>query len=303
MIIPFSIVLMLGIIISLLHITGVALLTKEKDNIINGNQKYLIMALSLTEIGFVVLSITRESIFYASGSRENNAGLCVSLYMAIVIANMYYFVMFSITLDRLLGLRLNIKYPLYWNKNKTKNTLILVFLILNVAWTIILSIILLHRQYSMILKNHGNIDKMNHTYYAPVVDSIFVIFVVIVYSYIFSKLYKNRRKEEELRKQIKSNETKANNISMTNLFRVPFLIILSFIFFWIIPNILQSISYIYPAYQIYFHVAYYGLHRIGSIVDAIIYIVALEKVKVKKLVAFKKMVVNIIRQKLNSTDA
>ena len=295
MMIPFFVILLFDIIISLLHIAGIALLRKEEDNITYGNQKYLIMALSLTELGFIVLSITRESIFYASGSREDKASLCVSLYMAVVIGNMYYFVMFSITLDRFLALRLNIKYPLYWNKNKTKSALILILLILNVAWTIILCIILLHPQYSVILKTDGKIDKINHTYYTPVVNSIFVIFVVTIYSYIFSKLYKNRKKEEELRKQVKINETKTDNISMLNQFRVPFLIISSFIFFWIVPNILQSISYIYPAYHIYFRVVYYGLHRIGSIVDAIIYIVALQKVKVKKIVAFKKMVVNIIR--------
>lgn len=295
MIIPFSIVLLFGIITSLIHLTGIALLRKEEDGITNGTQKYLIMALSLTELGFAVLSITMESIFYASGSREDKAGLCISLYVVVVIGNMYYFVMFSITLDRFLGLRLNIKYPLYWNKNKTKSVLILILFILNVAWAIILCIILLHPQYSVILKTDGNIYKLNHTYYAPVINSIFVIFVVTIYSYIFSKLYKIRKKEEELRKQVKINETKTDNISMLNQFRVPFLIILSFNFFWIIPSILQSISYIYPAYEIYFHVVYYGLHRIGSIVDAIIYIVALQKVKVKKGVAFKKMVANIIR--------
>lgn len=99
MIIPFSIVLLFGIITSLLHLTGIALLRKEEDGITNGTQKYLIMALSLTELGFAVLSITHESIFYASGSREDKAGLCVSLYVVVVIGNMYYFVMFSITLD------------------------------------------------------------------------------------------------------------------------------------------------------------------------------------------------------------
>ena len=281
MVIPVTIILAFGIFTALLHATGLVLITRAKDRNINGNQKYLIIALSLTELAFVTSSIIFESIFYASGSRTEQVGLCFLLYNSIAAGIIYYCVMFAITLDRFLELRLNIKYHLYWNKNRTKNTLLFVSFIVNIAWLVFLLIILSYEQSTLVSNLEYKINQNFYTYFLPVINTIFVIFATIVYSYIFLKLRNNRRKEEALRKQVKRNETTTNNILRINKYGVPFWIILTFVLFCIVPDILQPILFDYPVLHEYIHSASYVLYRIGHIADAIIYMFNLNYVKVK----------------------
>ena len=292
MVISFAIILLFGIVTALLHGTGLMLLTRAKDRNVNGNQKYLIVALSLVELGFAASSVIRESIFYAAGSRTDSVGLFVSLYNTAILGFMYYCIMFAITLDRFLELILNIKYQLYWNKNRTKNTLILVSCIVNVSYIVLSCIILSYQQSRMVLNIHDKICKMSFLYFSPVMDTIFVMFAAIVYSYIFFKLHQNKKKEEALRKQLVCNETTKNISLKINKYRVPFWIIITFMLFCIVPDILQLISLVYLKYiNEYFHSASYALYRLGHIADAMIYIFNLSYVKMK-LGEFKRNILN-----------
>ena len=261
MCIPLIIVSLFGVIIALLHITGLVLLSKEQKTNINGNQRYLIIALSITELASVVSSAIHESIFCTSGTRADIIGLCAFLYSIIVNGTAYYFIMFAITLDRFLELRLNIKYPLYWNKNRTKKTLILVCCILNVTWVVLLCIIFSYQQPGLMVNIHGKIFQIYLTCLVPVVDTVFVIFATIVYSYIFFKLHKKRKAEQTLIKQVRRNEADINIIQVKR-HRVPFWIILTFILFWIVPNILYRISFSYPDLPEYYLWASFG-HLLG----------------------------------------
>ena len=281
MFIPFTIFLLLNIVVSLFHMLGIVTLTKLKSKYIYGTQKYLIIALSLLILGVVALSTARESIFHAKRSRVDNTALCISLYHIIVFGSMYYFIMFAITIDRFLEVRLNIKYPLYWNMNKTKKTLILVSFMLNVAFAVLLCIILQYRQSLMVRNIHDKINKNVYIYFTPTIDTIFLISATAVYLYIFSKLRKTKRKEEALRKQVTGNETPLQRIHNIKKSRVPFWIIITFVLFNIVPNMLQLILYICSVSHEYFHVVYYGLYRIGYISNAIVYIFNLDKVRVK----------------------
>lgn len=294
MIINLVIILLLGTFVALLHITGLVLLTKANDITISGNQKYLVIALSLTELALVGSSFIRETIFYTTGSKTNIVGLCASLYTNAVIGFMYYFIMFSITLDRFLQLRFNIKYHLYWNKKRTKNTLILVSCLVNASWIVLSCTILFYQKSKLMLSIHDEIRQIYFRYYAPVSDTIFIIFATIVYCYIFLKLYKNKRKEEKLRKQVRCNKT-ADVVVKVNRYRIPFWIILTFMLFWIVPNILLRISFSYPVFHEYFLSVYLGLYATGPIADAVIYISNLNIVKVK-LRDFKINVFNKITQ-------
>ena len=289
MYIPLVIVLLFGVIITLLHIAVLVLLRKEEKININGNQKYLIIALSIWWLAFVASSVIHESIFYATGTRTNNIGLCASLYCVIVIAMAYYFIMFAITLDRFLELQLNIKYPLYWNKNRTKNTLILLCCMLNVAWVVLLCTVFSYQQPGLMLNIHEKIYRIYFTYLTPIFDTVFVIFATIVYSYIFYKLHKNRKTEQTLVKQVRRNETKTNINVKVKRYRVPFWIILTFILFWIVPNIF------YLFFNEYFYVVSFGLYRTGSIVDGVICLSNLNIVKAK-LREFKRNILNKIIQ-------
>ena len=282
MVIPFTLILLLGILTALLHGTGLLLLTRAKDRHVHGNQKYLIIALSLVELGFVASSVIRESIFYATGSRKDSVGLYVSLYSTVIMGFMYYFIMFVITLDRFFELRLNIKYQLHWNKNRTKNGLILVSFIVNVSWIVLSCISLLYQQPTIVLNIHNKVHKMCYLYFLPVMDTIFIIFAAIVYSYIFFKLHQNRKKEDALRKQLGWNETTTSLNLKVKRYCVPFWIIITFILFSIVPNILQLISFVYlECFHEYINSVSYVLYRLGFIADAMIYILNLSYVKIK----------------------
>ena len=282
MVIPFTLILLFGIVTVLLHGTGLLLLTRAKDRHVHGNQKYLIIALSLVELGFVASSVIRESIFYATGSRKDSVGLYVSLYSTVIMGFMYYFIMFVITLDRFFELRLNIKYQLYWNKNRTKNGLIFVSFIVNVSWIALSCISLSYQQPTIVLNIHNKVHKMCYLYFLPVMDTIFIIFAAIVYSYIFFKLHQNRKKEDALRKQLGWNETTTSLNLKVKRYCVPFWIIITFILFSIVPNILQLISFVYlECFHEYINLVSYVLYRFGFIADAMIYILNLSYVKIK----------------------
>ena len=42
--------------------------------------------------------------------------------------NVYYVAMILITIDRFMDIKLNIKYPIYWNEYKTKVSVVLLLL-------------------------------------------------------------------------------------------------------------------------------------------------------------------------------
>ena len=290
----FLIVLLFGTIITFMHITGIVILAKSRDRNIFGTQKYLIIALSSTELAFVVLSVIRESIYYEKGSRTDSGGLWIGAYILIVVMIMYYFIMFAITLDRFLEIRLNLKYHLYSDTRRTKKVLISVYFIINVIFATCLYIFSTQGQPT------SEITKYFIIYFAPVIDTIFLIFATIVYSYIFSKLYKNKKKEEALRKQITVNKHCGPNVFKVGRFCVPFCIILTFVLFVIFPNILEVIRKIYslhPKHQKHFQMLSYVLYRIGFITDPIIYIYHLHVVQ-HKLRKFQKHFLNQIKRYL-----
>lgn len=141
-----TIILVFCITISILHIIGLILFTKSFDRNINGTQKFLIFCLTLTEIDLYIASTIRQSILHASGSTRDTVFSCIQVYYLIVNDNMYYLIMFLITLDRYLEIRLNIKYGLCWNKNKARNILLAVFVTVNAAYAAFLYIFLVYRQ-------------------------------------------------------------------------------------------------------------------------------------------------------------
>ena len=222
MVMLLTIILLFGITISILHIIGLILLTNSFDRNINGTQKFLIFCLSLTEISLSIVSIIRQSIVHASGSRRDTVSSCIQAYYLIVNENMYYLIMFLITLDRYLEIRLNIKYGSCWTKNRAKNILLAVFVTVNAAYAVLLYIFLVYRQSTL----PSTVVKSSSNYYVPVIAFLFIIFATTTYSYIFSKIHKNRRKDEALRRQVKLDEPV--NFYKVNEYGVPFWIIATF---------------------------------------------------------------------------
>ena len=128
--------LLVGAIITLLLIAGLVLLTRAEGITINGNQKYLIIVLGLAELVMLSHLLFVKPSFFDNGSEANIIALCAPTLHYDFFGFMYYFFTFAITFDRFLELRLNIKYHLYWNKERAKNTLISVCCIVNVSWVV-----------------------------------------------------------------------------------------------------------------------------------------------------------------------
>ena len=72
--------------------------------------------------------------------------------------------------------------------------------------------------------------------------TIFLIYATAVYLYIFSKLHKAKRKQEALSIQVSGNATPTQRIRQIKRSCVPFWIIIAFVLFNIVPNMLQLIS-------------------------------------------------------------
>ena len=269
MLVNFLVSLIFCILVTPVHLIGLILLFKRADSNIYGTQKYLILSLSLTEISFLTLSATRDFIWYIRNYCEIS-GLLLGNYMTIVSSNMYYFTMFAITIDRFLEIRLNIKYSLYWKPKSTKNILFIVFTTLNVAYISYLIIVLIFKCYETPRK----VLRAYYNYVTPLLDSTFVTTASIVYCYIFARIYKNRKISQRLRKNINGPKQKSKSAKT----RVPFWIVVTFILFLIVPDILY---FIYMTYHLRseFYVFILILYRLGYLADPIIYIYNLKVIK------------------------
>lgn len=117
----------------LIHAGGLTLLHIRHDMHIYGTQKWLITALSVAEMSFLVVTAVRDYVFYRDDFSDY-IGTFASNYKTIVSTHLYYFTMFGITIDRFLQIRLNIKYQLYCNTKSTKKVLITIFIILHLLY-------------------------------------------------------------------------------------------------------------------------------------------------------------------------
>ena len=253
-----------------IHVIGLILLFNHDDSNIHGTQKYLIVSLSLTEISFLTLSTTRSFVWYTDTSTKI-AGELIEAYSIIVSSNMYYFTMFGITIDRFLKIILNIKYPLYWKAKNTKTFLLVFFSILNGLYISYMSVVLIFAWYKMPLV----MAKFYYNYIVPVFDITFVAIASGVYGYIFATIFKNRKADERLRKRVTGS---TGNVASTKI-HVPFWIVLTFILFWVLPDIMMGINITFQ-FPTEFYVSNLILYRIGYMADPIIYIFNLKKVKV-----------------------
>ena len=267
----FLIPLIFCIVATPIHVIGLILLFSHEDSNIHGTQKYLIVSLSLTEISFLTLSTTRGFVWFTDTSTKI-AGELIEAYSIIVSSNMYYFTMFAITVDRFLKIILNIRYPLYWKAKNTKTFLLIFFSILNGLYISYFSLVLIFAWHKMPLV----MAKFYYSYIVPVFDITFVAIASGVYGYIFATIFKNRKADERLQKQVTGS---TGNVSSTKI-HVPFWIVLTFMLFWVLPDIMMGINITFQ-FPTEFYISNLILYRIGYMADPIIYIFNLKKVKLQ----------------------
>ena len=100
---------------AILHIVGLYLLTTTKKSTMHTNDRLIIFSLSLANLFFNI------ALFYfgiINFSKKCAPGWLNVLLEAFLFA--YYITTVLLTLNRFLMIRLNVRYDLFWSKEKTK---------------------------------------------------------------------------------------------------------------------------------------------------------------------------------------
>lgn len=221
------------------HSLGLYILWKSRKSFSNKSQYQFLIHLSTSQILFVSLGIvSRILIVYLNYSRVSFWLLSIQYVNSALV---YFLVMIFMTFDRFFEIYLNIRYPLYWCEKYTKILLTIVWLVASV----LVFPILLYPSF-----NEDLLSKFCFLYFYPFLESIILLSCLIIYTYIFTKLKKTYVQPEIPNKDIKSiknRHTGSNNGHRTyNRKRktfaifVPGLIVLTFILFIFIPDLIAS---------------------------------------------------------------
>ena len=276
----YFILLFLGSLIATLHLLSLILLFTIKRSNMNGNQKYLLISLCLTEFCLGV-SIMLRVVFYFL--KMINVIKILLIFDMVPLYFVYLLIMIFITVDRLLEFKLNIKYSLYWSSKKTLIVLIIVF---TISMTVFIFWVAL--QQSRVFEYR---EFVRNCVLAPF-GAVFIILAIYTYYLIYKKLKKNRVKNE-----IRTQSLKMQNLHIeiatgrrTPWIFVPSLIIATFILFSIIPFVLLTLYY--SAFSIKYETLYNVVaitFPLGWVADAVIYIFSLRQVRKKLRIRFRRV--------------
>ena len=257
--------LILSMVIIILQI--IALLSLTKGNIPNltGSQKYLLIALCLTELNFGV-----TLYLYIIGVLVNFADRILQqlyIFQMIPLYFMYLSIMIIFTLDRLLEFHLNIKYSLMWSPKKT---LILLGLLSSLSVIIFICLLPVSTE---VYSRSGYVIAFIYTPIAL----IYLALAGLTYYQIFKKIKENRNQSRKLKEHI--NKEQLNKSKRRIQVFLPSLIILTFILFNIIPILLELLHYfIFPKAR-WFMFVLTILYQIGWMADPVIYIISLKTIR------------------------
>ena len=248
-----------------LHITALILLYQLKSTGLKGSQKYLMKCLCFSEIGLCVTFMSIRIAFLLH-FQENIISVIVFIFQATVLCLMYGAVMTMITIDRFLEFRFTLKYPLFCAVKKTK---IVVLFFLLMAMMVFLSIS------AKFIATSNFKNSLSHYIYLGG-NSVFLVIALFTYGFIFKKLRQNRKELENMRKRV---NVFVQNRSAFKMF-VPSLIIITFIIFTVIPNLIEAISYTENVSNFNYH-ARFIMYPIGWFIDPLMYIFSLKVIRKK----------------------
>ena len=247
---------------AIINIIGLYLLLKLRNPNINESQKVLFVSLCFVELLNGVITITRcFTLIFKVPKVLRDFVVC---FHQTTLASMYVVSMFLVTIDRYLLVNLNIKYSVYCTPNKLKR-------ILRFSWIVFIT---LHFGcFATLLFYPYDIEKYTNVYIYPVYEVAFLGTVFVTYSSIFKKFNKSKHESKRVRKQISQNINLPQDQRFLkarfNVY-IPTLIILSFVTFTIVPNILFAIrrfSYISSSALAYCRI----LYPLGWCCDPLIY--------------------------------
>ena len=249
----------------LFHSIGSFLLVTQYRNGKKTVQQMFIINLSLTELSASIVMLLEEVPelipLDVSVSRVIET-ISEYIYVIIyVIFCLYYISMVYITMDRFLGILLNFKYPLYWNRTKTRY-------LLTTTWLVsIITCIAVCVVYSQ--------EKVDYRlFFTKYIHSVFnfgfIALIVVTYSYIIRKFRKRATTSLHINFTDQQPQTLCNMICKEK-FYVCFLLVTSFILFMVIPNLFY-LFYDLSASKHQLKDEVKVFYQISFLSDAIIYI-------------------------------
>ena len=260
-------------VVLLLHGLALILLMTLKNSNIRGSQKLLLITLCVSELIYAVVDITYKTLQLLYILDTISTSFWV--FNVITISLLYISVMTLLTIERFLEIYLNIKYGLLCTPRKTKVVLLSICIICFLAFIpgVFVS-----------LNNPIYVGRTLVRFTYPVFEICFITVATISYFYISKQVYKHRTKSERLEKQLSQNNKVFHKKKLpSNSFRlfVPTLIVVTFIFFAVVPNTLKlcfSLKILTADFVL--QIAYLMI-PVGFILDAFIYIFNIKAVRLK----------------------
>ena len=260
--------LVMNVTNTLLHAAGASLLIYTYKHGRPGSDNVYVINLALSEFFLNLLQAVRSSLELSSMDVENEGtSIQVQKYIKIVtftgISFVYYIDMIYLTLDRLLLIVLNIRYPIYWNETKT-------IWLLRITWLfgILLAILIcLLTRYT-----HYIWEDTFYTYCYPALEILFLVTATFTYVFIFRAFVRSRFNPTQ------SQGTNIPRPSMFQIFRksrfrISLLLMFTFLMFMVLPDLLYLIvlrvnGRVSPVLDTYCHISY----ALSDMLDAVLYI-------------------------------
>ena len=254
-----SVEISINILAALVQVIALVMLVRTSKHSIKGSQKYLFISLSLAELSYGLISLIRFCCIEYGVKKALYQHLTIFRRIAVLL--MYYLLMIYITLDRFFAIYLNVKYGIYWSPVKTKR------LILFTAFFCIFASILVSVTW---FQTEWSVTIFVYVYLYPPFMMIFIICAVVTYSYIVMKII---RREDTVVNQVTGNVDKGYHRIQRKTILVPSIIILTFIFFMVVPDFIHMVNYanISKLAKIIVDVNWI-LFPLGFISDAVVYI-------------------------------
>ena len=288
-----SLVILVCVINSIFHITGMYLLICLRYSAMNSSQRLFLLHLSLSEFCLTFMEMIKRILHISLNSQDNYILEYLNIIQFSSAAMVYYLIMIYLTADRFFELYLSIKYHLYWSETKSKGLLITTWVVF-VMVTIVIFLLYIYKSL--------NYKKLFYIYIWPFIEIVFLVIACGTYGYIFRKIYKRNRTIHVFRAaKSKSGigsvsivtRKRNNRIFMQSAFYLPTVLILTFVLLQVVPD-LAIFSVLLSGRNVPDHVfnIAFMTYMISILLDAVIYILLSPDVKrilIRKLISIKVM--------------
>ena len=254
-----------------LHTVGLYVLVRlyRKSRRKTSQQLYLVchcVIIILKNVLSLILVILEKTMRYEKNSLEQYLSILFGAVMYI-----YYGLMFYLTFDRLAGITLNFRYPLFWDLKKTKY-LILSTAIFNVVLFICMSMLHMYLGEDSFVSN--GIYAVYHVYIPTCLDALFLLLAVCTYSIMFRKYVHSRRKcavATDLNNGLTYKS--ATKLLFCSRFKISLFIISCFLIFSVVPGLTYSVFELLGTRKTFeMRLIVYIMFKICDTAEAIVYV-------------------------------